>query len=54
MRTDPESAKQTVKMSIFCVLMGSVRSKAVHRPLMNLTPGHFMVLQVEGVQGLEW
>jgi len=37
-RADPESAKKTVKMSIFIALLGSVSTKAASRMLMKLTP----------------
>jgi hypothetical protein len=37
MRADPESAKKTVKVSIFCALLGSVHAKAARR-MMKLTP----------------
>ncbi len=38
-RADPESAKKTVKLSVFFALSGSVKSvKAAHRTLVKLTP----------------
>jgi hypothetical protein len=37
MRTDPESAKKTVKLSVFFALLGSAHLKAAHRMLMKLT-----------------
>jgi len=36
---DPKSAKKTVKLSVFFVLLGSACAKAAHRMLMKLTPG---------------
>ncbi len=35
---DAESARKTVKLSVFFVLYGSVRTKASHRTLMKLNP----------------
>jgi len=35
---DPKSAKNTVKSSVFSVLLGSVHIKAAHRILMKVTP----------------
>jgi len=35
---DPESAKNSVKLSVFFGLSGSARAKAVPRTLMKLTP----------------
>jgi len=37
--TDPESAKKTVKLSVFFALSGSVCGKASCRALIELTPG---------------
>ena len=37
-RTDPKSAKKTVKLSSFIALLGSARLKAAHRTLVKLTP----------------
>jgi len=37
--TDPKSAKNTVKLSVFFVLLGSVCLKAAHKTLIKLTPG---------------
>ena len=41
-RADPKSAKKTVKLSSFIVLLGSARVKAACRTLVKLTPdrGH--------------
>jgi hypothetical protein len=36
---DPESAKKTVKLSVFFALLGSARAKATRRTLMKLTQG---------------
>jgi len=36
---DPESAKNTVKLSVFFGLLGSGRTKAARRMLVKLTPG---------------
>ncbi len=38
-RADPESAKNTVKLSVFFPLLGSASVKAACRTLMILTPG---------------
>jgi len=38
-RTDPKSAKKTVKLWIFFVLLGSAHAKAAWRMLMKLNPG---------------
>ncbi len=35
-----KAQKKTVKVSIFFALLGSVCSKAVHKIMMKLTPGH--------------
>ncbi len=37
MHADPKSAKKTVKLSFFFVLLGSACVKAAHRMLMKLT-----------------
>jgi len=42
-RADPESAKNTVKLSIFFALFGSVCVKAANRALMKLTPGYIYI-----------
>jgi len=39
MLADPESAKKTVKLSVFFVLLESECAKAAHRMLMKLTSG---------------
>jgi len=39
MLASPESAKKTVKLSVFFALLGSARVKAVHRTLAKSTPG---------------
>jgi hypothetical protein len=39
MLTDPESARKTVKLSVFFVLLESERAKAACRTLMKLNPG---------------
>ena len=39
MRTDPKSAKKTVKLSVFFVLSGSELAKSVRGTLLKLTPG---------------
>jgi len=36
---DPESAKNTVKSSVFFVLLGSSSVKTVHKTFVKLTPG---------------
>jgi len=36
-RTDPKSAKNTVKQSVFFALLGSTHAKAAHKMLMKLT-----------------
>jgi len=36
--TDPESAKKTVKLSIFFALLGSEQAKAARKMLIKLTP----------------
>jgi hypothetical protein len=38
MREDPESAKNTVKLSVFFELLGSTSIKAARKTLMKLTP----------------
>jgi hypothetical protein len=35
--SDPKSAKETVKLSVFFMLLRSARAKAVRRTLMNMT-----------------
>jgi len=39
MYSEPKSAKKTVKLSIFFVLLGSLCVEAAHRTLMKLAPG---------------
>jgi len=37
LHTDPKSAKNTVKQSVFFALLGSPNAKAAHKMLMKLT-----------------
>ena len=47
--TDPESAKNTVKLSIFFVLMGSAIVKTVNKTLVKLKPE-----AVDLLDALDW
>jgi len=44
--TDPKSAKNTVKQSVFFVLLGFERLKTLRKMLMKLTPGRSKFLNI--------
>jgi len=50
MRQDPESAKKTVKLSIFFALSGSACTKGARRTLMKLAPGVFPIFFCKKLQ----
>ncbi len=41
---DPETAKKTVKLSVFIVLLGSAHAKAAHKTLMKSAPNRLSLI----------